>query len=851
MDESPSKRRKTSPTTSISIDVPATPSRIPVLRRDAGKTLPDRPSFASPTRASIARHNPQLLNRPSSAGTGADRPGSRGKNLDNLFAKALGEPQTTVENQTPRQEDGERASSQGIGSQTGNGLPIGRGRGTTPKKGTAVRGGMTQKPRRMSRSPVKPRDNSTPIEPENGSSGDIQDNSNPFQKKGLRRSPISSQASSQIPSQEPPQFDAMPNVVDPFRKTGLRRSPIASPSKEVVVEKRPQAEEPVVRKSALRRSPVIPQAVETVQQETTISYEQPASTTPTSSLPLPLHIRTTEPVLLDEQQLQEELRQTVEEPETLPSHESSEPIVSDDILPQEEPENRTSVSPITFPVFPQSQTTMKPLDVLIKESLPRSRLEEPELPPTPTQRGLSDPIVTTPPSGIHDTPSKRARRNRALGQKLKFSPLKPRDERPSKTSLEAEQNSEPRSQRPAEADKPNQPKMPADRRKSARFLVPEDPHAAQKKARDDLLIQLQQLQADVALANQENERLRYHQESKKRRTPAAPNTDKLLNLLIRSTEIPAKATAQPTSIFKSIGSFLPFSSKRKLTKVSVADLEKPLPSHLPIQLDDPFPYLQAFSPLKYTSTITLLPAKPASTDSTTQSADQPTFQKHLIRASHPSGLFAAKLSMLVNSSTLSIVEIEIPKLDSAAEKELGPFVRKRAGGEGPLGKDISAICWAMGRWTEVASKRARAWCAMEEELCSAEAREITLQKSRQGKKRKRQGSIILGEDEADEVDLSSRGRLYPTRDILHHMGRTSMEISDENVEILFEWKIGFDWTGEVENSLSASARSPRSWQEADDRNSLARIPDMFNRLVKESGPLVAMRAVVGLIMPAS
>ncbi|KAH8663138.1 hypothetical protein BGZ60DRAFT_530278 [Tricladium varicosporioides] len=850
MDESPSKRRKTSPTTSISIDVPVTPSRIPVLRRDVGKTLPDRPSFASPTRASIARHNPQLLNRPSSAGVGADRPSSRGRNLDGLFAKALGEPQTIVENQSSSQEDGERASSQGVENQTNNGLAPGRGRGTTPKKGTAVRGGMTQKPRRMSLSPVKQRDALARIESGNGYGGDMQNNPNPFQKKGLRRSPISSQPPSQKPSQEPPQFDSMPNVIDPFRKTGLRRSPIAS-NKEGAVEERPQTEELVVRKSALRRSPITSQAMETVQ-ETTISYNQPTSTTPTGPLPLPLPppILTMEPALLGEQQLQEELRQTVEELETPPSHEPSESIGSDDVLPQEAPEHRTSVSPIIFPVLPQVQTSVKPLDVLIKESLPRSHPDEPVLPPTPTQRGLFDPIVTTPPSGIHDTPSKRVRRNRVLGQKLKSSPLKPQDERPSKLYLEAEQDSEPRSQRPVKADKPTQPKKPADRRKSARFLIPEDPHAAQKKTRDELLTQLQQLQADVALANQENERLRYHHESKKRRTPAAPNADELLDLILRSTEIPAKAKAQPTSIFKSIGSFLPFSSKRKPTKASVADPDKPLPSHLPILLDDPFPYLQAFSPLKYTSTITLVPAELVSTDSTLESADKPIFQKHLIHASHPSGLFIAKLSMLVNPSTLSIVEIEIPKLDSAAEKELGQFVRKRVGGEGPLRNDISAICWAMGRWTEVASKRARAWCTLEEELCSAEAREITLQKSGRGKKRKRHGSAILGEDGGNEAEISCRG-LYPTTDILHHIGRTSMEISDENVEILFEWKIGFDWTGEAESELSASARSPKSWQESDDRNSLAQIPNMFNRLVKESGPLVAMRAVVGLLMPVS
>jgi hypothetical protein len=40
-------------------------------------------------------------------------------------------------------------------------------------------------------------------------------------------------------------------------------------------------------------------------------------------------------------------------------------------------------------------------------------------------------------------------------------------------------------------------------------------------------------------------------------------------------------------------------------------------------------------------------------------------------------------------------------------------------------------------------------------------------------------------------------------------------------------------------------------QQADDRKSLARVPETFNRLVKDRGPLAAVRATVGLLMPAS
>lgn len=459
----------------------------------------------------------------------------------------------------------------------------------------------------------------------------------------------------------------------------------------------------------------------------------------------------------------------------------------------------------------QSGGSPRPEPELPSEEITRSvnarRLEreEPELPPTPTQRGIPDPIVTTPPTGIHDTPSKRGRRSKSLGNKLKSSPLKPRDPPPSEPAKEkwSPEDSEPIHEPEPELEHLLKPEK-SKRRKSARFLVPEDPYAAKKKARDDLLKELQQLQADVALANQENERLRLHQESGKRRPTAAPNPDELLALLKRATEKPLKPKPKPTSIFKSIGQFLPFSSRRRTQPISSSDLEKPLPSHLPIAVDDPLPYLQAFSPLNYTSSIILLPQEQIFPDSTAEVPEQPTLQKHLINASHPTGLFAARLTMIVNSSTLSITDIEIPNLDASSEQELGPFVRQRATGNETLGKDINVICWAMGRWVEVAIKRAAFWCAIEADFSTPKARLKSLQKHSKNGKRKRQD--VNGEDEVDAGDKQT----WTRRQLLPHMGRTSIEIVSEEVELRVEWRIGFDWTGEAESAISAWARVPKS-----------------------------------------
>jgi hypothetical protein len=40
-------------------------------------------------------------------------------------------------------------------------------------------------------------------------------------------------------------------------------------------------------------------------------------------------------------------------------------------------------------------------------------------------------------------------------------------------------------------------------------------------------------------------------------------------------------------------------------------------------------------------------------------------------------------------------------------------------------------------------------------------------------------------------------------------------------------------------------------QAADERGSLEKVPEVFNKLVKEKGPLGAVRTTIGLLMPAS
>jgi hypothetical protein len=809
MDASPWKRRKTSPTTSIPVDAPTTPSRIPVRTQP----LSGRPSFASPTKASISKHHSQLLRRSSSVGAGVERPGSRGRDLQNVFAKAL-------EASRPSDEGNDTPLARALGSTTP--------RGSTHRRTRSDGGVLSAKPRRMSRSPFK-QPPPKPIETiEQDPTEEMQENIYPFVKKGLRRSPIAG-------SQAVGVLQDLQENINPFEKRGLRRSPVSSQAVEAVGEILGQTKAfPEVSISATDLLPSKTADPPELSRPTIPRESEPVTTQSTEPITLNSFERHGE-ALLTEKPTEPSRSPEPEQPIVLPSpqperqrhleetskrptrtSQAAEPVIlhgsqleEPELYPKtfEKPRTSETEQPIVLPSVERqrerhleesSRRRTRSSQAAEPVSFSRRQHEEPELPPTPTQRGIPDPIVTTPPTGIHDTPSKRARKK----QKLKSSPLKPRDQPLPGTSKITE---------PEAQLKPKKPQT-AIRRRSSRFLVPEDPHATKKQTRDDLLRELQQLRADIALGNQENERLRLQSTSRKLRPTAPSNPDELLDMLLRATapEPSLEPKPKPASVFKSIDSFLPFTSRRKQRATALPALDRPIPSHLPVPLDDPLPYLQVFSPLTYTSVITLLPTEPPLPETSAQEADQAVRQLHRIKASHPSGLFSARLLMTVNSSLLSITSLNIEALPSNAEKELGTFMREKSNPDAILNRDIGVMCWAMGSWVEISVLRARFWCAVEKEFGTSEARAKSLQ--RKGRKRKRRGSVVLDEDDGmglDGNDDEETKRVWTMRQLLPHMGRTAMELSNDEVELRFEWRIGFDWTGEAESSISASAKLPK------------------------------------------
>ncbi|KAI1446049.1 hypothetical protein F5Y02DRAFT_408074 [Annulohypoxylon stygium] len=503
-------------------------------------------------------------------------------------------------------------------------------------------------------------------------------------------------------------------------------------------------------------------------------------------------------------------------------------------------------------------------------------LGAPELPPTPTQKGISDPAsINTSPTGIHNTPTKRPRRSKALAERLKSSPLKQpplfppgptkesmREESPSRTAVKLRGLRE-------------QPQRSKKRKShSARNVEEPDPLAEKKTLRDSLLAEVAHLKSDLELATRENNRLHQLQTRRDNTAPKGPeDKDGLLDLLRRHVlppekEVPPDPTQDWLEAALNPISFLPFSK----LNTSLPDLfapqesaekepDKPPPSHHPISMtaDEELPYLQVFTPLTFSSTVSIVPRD----DPSSQGSQGPLTQKHVISVSStPPGLFAAKVEMTVNTKSLSIFELSVPRLEPSAVSELGPFIEKivQGGGTSALTRNCSIITWAMSEWLRVAIKRARFWCAIERDLASSEGLAKCAAEMRTDTRKRGPGrpAATDGSDDEDEDGQGpgSKKAQFTKADLLPQLGRTSLDMelsapdgTEEVPSIRIQWRIEFDWTGEAQSKMELLLGVPAKWHGHDKRGSLTSIPGMFDKLVQENkDPMEALRTVVALLV---
>ncbi|KAK8014029.1 hypothetical protein PG990_007325 [Apiospora arundinis] len=544
---------------------------------------------------------------------------------------------------------------------------------------------------------------------------------------------------------------------------------------------------------------------------------------------------------------------------------------------------RTPNKPSPRPLPPPSADDEELLDPFRGQVLRRSpppagvlpsqdAIEEPELPPpTPSNKGTSDaPAPDTSPSksspyGIHRTPTKRPRRSRALAEQMKSSPLKQPPLRPveATTRTTAAPTSPSRRAKPrrisarlaAEAGKPH----------PARSIGEPDPYSEKKAARDALLAEVAQLEADLETARAENNNIynTYGSQGAKG-IGGAQDKDGLLDLLRRHVLTP-KADSAPEDAWLEAAlnpaSFLPFGNPAAIPALPFAqpkDDEAPPPpiSHHPIPMSaaEELPYLQLFSPLVFRSSISLQPRESRDSGHLMQ-------KHHIMAVSEPKGLFAAKMEMTVDTKTLSISELSVSHIEPSAAAELRPFIAKIEQGtkNSALQRNVSVMAWAMAEWTRLATKRALFWCQVQRELGTEKDILRCARKMRQPRKRKGfPGRPAVNDYDSDEAEMDDDTNMYNSRNdapkssLLPHLGRTSLDLKlglSGDVGLRIEWRIDFDWTGEGQSRIAALVETPGKWHHHDTRHSLVEIPGLFDKVIRGGGdPMKAVKTVVALLV---
>ncbi|KAM0270886.1 hypothetical protein ACHAQH_009270 [Verticillium albo-atrum] len=484
--------------------------------------------------------------------------------------------------------------------------------------------------------------------------------------------------------------------------------------------------------------------------------------------------------------------------------------------------------------------------------------EEPELPPTPTQKGLEDPVVTTPPTGIHNTPSKRSGRRRS-DRGMKSSPLKQQPMGPADFGAPSKRKGKGKVPAPFVAEDEDvaveEPTTRPDNGTGTHFarrVPPIDPYAEKRAQRDKLRDEVARLRADLRIATAENERQRVQQSHKRgsKQPRSSPDQDQIFDLLSRHL-LPAEQESapdisqqlfdlamDPTSWFTPAASTLPLTTTTKTEPAPI--------SHHPIQMTaiEELPFLQTFTPFTISQRTDILPRDDSSS---------PLLRQHTINlSSTPPGLFSARILLVANTSTLRIDSLSVPALDPSAVPELAPWIANLCNGAASTAteRNVTILTWSMAEWYRIALQRAHFWALLSAETSDPKtvlenARKLRL---RSRKKRRR--------DDPDEDEEEEAPKQPSRTELIAHMGRMSFDIPIPNngvdeahwPRLRVTWRIHFDWTGEGQSTVGVLAGMPGKWHNADERKALNGLQKVFGEMArKEETPVNAVRTVIALL----
>ncbi|RAK75545.1 uncharacterized protein BO72DRAFT_408034 [Aspergillus fijiensis CBS 313.89] len=310
-------------------------------------------------------------------------------------------------------------------------------------------------------------------------------------------------------------------------------------------------------------------------------------------------------------------------------------------------------------------------------------LEEPDLPPTPTQLGLE------PPPGR----SKGLLSSSPSSQQAKWGRRRTTDN-PEQTPSRL------RSVNYGEADDMTESGPTMDWESFPEHIL------KKRKLRNELSDEMEQLKKEIAELEDWSKELSQKDEHTER------DLSKLITLLSSAhpTET-APSGPHPTaaSISSLISALLPFA-----TKAPPPPTEDTLPIN-PFALDEHVhkkPYLTAFAPLGLTAFSELVPA----------TTTEPPLERHVLTftAPHPfpSNRFNVAVTYDANPQTQTLVSIRVPTAIQTAKARMPASLQHwtEIRLANPLLRlDVTGLCWGINRYWEAVISRAQLWSQMEEQ----------------------------------------------------------------------------------------------------------------------------------------
>jgi hypothetical protein len=417
--------------------------------------------------------------------------------------------------------------------------------------------------------------------------------------------------------------------------------------------------------------------------------------------------------------------------------------------------------------------------------------DEPDLPTTPSQIGLEE--QDGPRRGVlFSSPSKRP--PRAKGP-VKQSPLRPKAPPTQRTApeLQVVDGQDAGAQLVAEKREPPNPEL--ERRK-------------QEKIR--LQREMEELEAQVSRCTEEIVK----EPTRDGIQPLLPSERSDLSDFVLKVSGADTKVKEITPISSLLCSFLPFSTT--IPSPPRQNESKPVPSHRPVELADPIPYLEMFTSFKISTQLSLPRGKVFPSSNRVH-------QKHVIDIVGPQKLLTAQISIIIDTLANEIIDMHILRLSPWAERELGTLLRAKA-----KENDIGNACWAIESYWQIARQRAQYWRRCETEFAH----------------------LRTGQTSDDTENIHPQAKKTKTasrKDLYRHLGRDTLVLQDKFVLMKLNWRIAFDWTGEAESDVSVETAFPNVWNEADTAKTFKRVPETFVSLLQTRGVFEATRVMAALL----